>query len=388
MQRIAIILILSVFVACSANAAIRVERDGSGDFVNIQDAVDAAASGDTLLIGPGRWDEMFTYTPPQGGWTDDVIIVTDGKDLTLIGAGQDETIIGPETPPAFGLSGPNAVVLATYNRLEILNMTIENMSAGLYAVGTDIILSSVRIQMCGVGYIAFGPGPILLQDCLFNVFVDGGIAATPGVAIMMINSCIFEGGTDYYITARHVENIIISDCFFRDGVVAVQFDGTTCRGTIERCVVETGRGPHFAAVSGSRMELFDCTLVGGLKQLAAVGYAEITGSGNQFMGTTYGAGSYATIHVQLATLNLHGNHILKGDAPLTLLCTDYILDDPFTLDLRNNYWGTASADTLAAWIWNEDDDPDQNLVTLIEPFSPQPVPEEKTGTGDMKRMFR
>ena len=36
----------------------RVEKDGSGDSVAIQDAVDASASGDTILIGAGRFTEI------------------------------------------------------------------------------------------------------------------------------------------------------------------------------------------------------------------------------------------------------------------------------------------------------------------------------------------
>jgi len=33
----------------------RVEKDGSGDFAVIQNAVDAAAPGDTVVVGPGRY---------------------------------------------------------------------------------------------------------------------------------------------------------------------------------------------------------------------------------------------------------------------------------------------------------------------------------------------
>ena len=37
-----------------------VEQDGSGDFTVIQDAVDAAGDGDTVAIGPGRYEEYQT----------------------------------------------------------------------------------------------------------------------------------------------------------------------------------------------------------------------------------------------------------------------------------------------------------------------------------------
>ena len=35
----------------------RVERDGSGDFTTIRSAIEASAPGDTVLPGPGRYDE-------------------------------------------------------------------------------------------------------------------------------------------------------------------------------------------------------------------------------------------------------------------------------------------------------------------------------------------
>ncbi|MFH2054054.1 MAG: hypothetical protein ABIK96_16485, partial [bacterium] len=41
-----------------------VERDGSGNFTEIQPAIDAAASGDTILIGPGEYLETFEHYLP------------------------------------------------------------------------------------------------------------------------------------------------------------------------------------------------------------------------------------------------------------------------------------------------------------------------------------
>ena len=70
-KRILSTIVLLVATVGSAHATlIRVELDGSGDYINIQDAVNVAASGDTLMIGPGRWDQMFTYSIPAGGWPD------------------------------------------------------------------------------------------------------------------------------------------------------------------------------------------------------------------------------------------------------------------------------------------------------------------------------
>jgi pectin methylesterase-like acyl-CoA thioesterase len=91
-----------VTAAPAAARTWRVAKDGSGDFAVIQAAVDAAAPGDTVSIGPGRFLEKAPYTTP--GWTKDVYVVATKDSLTFIGSGQDVTIIGPatrlHTPPA------------------------------------------------------------------------------------------------------------------------------------------------------------------------------------------------------------------------------------------------------------------------------------------------
>jgi len=90
--------LLAVLLATQSIAATyRVELDGSADFTNLQPAVDAAATGDTIQIGPGRWDQYVMYEAP--GWTDQVVVAVDYKNLTLIGSGQDVTYLGPEVAP-------------------------------------------------------------------------------------------------------------------------------------------------------------------------------------------------------------------------------------------------------------------------------------------------
>ncbi len=83
-----------VFILCCLQATviastIHVEVDGTGDFTNIQPAVEAAASGDTIRIGPGVYDAFQSYTT-TGGVTTDAIIAVDWKDLVLIGSGRNE----------------------------------------------------------------------------------------------------------------------------------------------------------------------------------------------------------------------------------------------------------------------------------------------------------
>ena len=87
-------VLLAVLMASFADAATwHVEKDGSGDFIVIQDAIDTAAPGDTIQIGPGIYGEP--HIVESGGQDHCVTMYVQTDSLTIIGSGP-ETVIGPE----------------------------------------------------------------------------------------------------------------------------------------------------------------------------------------------------------------------------------------------------------------------------------------------------
>ena len=62
--------------------------------------------------------------------------------------------------------------------------------------------------------------------------------------------------------------------------------------------------------------------------------------------------------------------------------------DPVHLDLRNNYWGIASRDSIAALIWDGNDDSNIHAFVDFEPFSTTPLPTEKKSLGGVKGLYR
>ena len=87
-------VVMPVLLAATTTAATwQVAKDGSGDFTVIQDAVDVASPGDVIMVGPGRYEEFQVWNDGVHDWHIYVLIETD--DLTIIGSGPDETIIGP-----------------------------------------------------------------------------------------------------------------------------------------------------------------------------------------------------------------------------------------------------------------------------------------------------
>ena len=77
----------------SESATVRVAPDGSGDFANLEAAIDAVPAGATIMLGPGSYHLAQAL---------DII-----KALTLAGAGMDETVIVSEAEDyAVSFSGP------------------------------------------------------------------------------------------------------------------------------------------------------------------------------------------------------------------------------------------------------------------------------------------
>jgi hypothetical protein len=130
-----LVLIVATLFAVSAGARTwRVERNGMGDFTVIQAAVDAAASGDTITIGPGRFDESQHVTCQD--WSEDVRVLVTQWDLTIIGSGQ-ETIIGPERPWDLSQGEPKGIVAGNRwgnGNLVVRDLQIENLGAAVYKV--------------------------------------------------------------------------------------------------------------------------------------------------------------------------------------------------------------------------------------------------------------
>ena len=70
--------LVSLIIGSSFAASWTVNADGSGDQPTIQDAIDAAAEGDSILLSEGEFHAPFDLS---------------GKTINIIGAGRSETVI-------------------------------------------------------------------------------------------------------------------------------------------------------------------------------------------------------------------------------------------------------------------------------------------------------
>ncbi|MEW6742565.1 MAG: hypothetical protein AB1486_07385 [Planctomycetota bacterium] len=88
------LLLLAVILLALARSAMPatwiVAQDGSGDFIELQDAVDAAAPGDLILVKPGVYQGVYIQKP--------LSIVGSGPDRTVVAELFGDVILGGSLP--------------------------------------------------------------------------------------------------------------------------------------------------------------------------------------------------------------------------------------------------------------------------------------------------
>ena len=165
-----------------------VEQDGSGDFTVIQAAVDAASSGDVIMIGPGRYTGL--------SYQNSVALLPGDRDLTLIGAGADVSILSGEALDGTqGVSG-----LTRYGEsdryLEIKDLAFEHFSDwAVYANGGEVVVSGCDVAAsCTQGvFIRSESGGRLENSCLRSWFTGIHVAANGDAGfVVSSNICVIQ----------------------------------------------------------------------------------------------------------------------------------------------------------------------------------------------------
>ena len=353
----------------------RVERDGSGDFSNLQTAVNSVASGDTILIGPGRYTEVADYTLP-GWWTGPTYVGIARNFLTLIGTNRDAVIIGPDEPDFQGFFPMGIVTNVNVTMLTVENLSIENVRSGMYLLGRTEV-RNLRIEDCDFGIVSFNDGGLVVEDCEFRS--NGrGIAGFDDLEDALVTQCRFIGNSKGAHFARS-RSCTLTDCEFQGGGVSLAFEGAD--GVVERCTFTEQVTAAISLTDGAHVTLNRNTCVGGQASILIGNFSHAEGSRNLFADTTV-----ATIYMTSgSTASLHASDILpaEGDAFWALS----YLSDPVTIDLTGNYWGTADADSIEALILDGNDDPSVHAFVEYEPFEPQSVPNAKQSVGGLKSLF-
>ena len=86
-------------------------------------------------------------------------------------------------------------------------------------------------------------------------------------------------------------------------------------------------------------------------------------------------------------ITVHNSHIIKS-GQLAINCWNHEELGLVTHRLTDNYWGTTDPDTIANWIWDQNDDPANFSIVHYLPIADGPVPAEEKSFGSIKAMFR
>ena len=365
----------------SAAATWYVESDGSGNFPTIQEAVDAAAPGDTIQLGAGLFDYFFTH--PDFYYDMYVFISTDN--LTLRGAGIDQTVIGQIEEDVHSRQ-VYAIKVADGLTLQIEDLTIQLkdwFSSTLMRCGDDCIISTKR---CGFRDAQNGLHTrcemVEVVDCIFDGMVGTALTVFNNQRSAVRNSRFENSDLGMYLGGPEI--LTIEECVF-DGSSIGGSTGIYCeyqsRPDVLRCVF--WEHSHIAIIaSGDALHLYDCevTTTTGVGILASSGV--IGGTGN----IVYSE-SKTLVWSFASTNDFRNNHFLVGgDGYLVYVYRHW--SPPITVDLEFNWWGMEDADEISDLVHDHVDD--STLGTIIDyvPFLGGSVSVESRTWSDVKSIFR
>ncbi len=354
----------------------RVERGGGGDFTTLQPALDAAAAGDTILIGIGYYTEYETVWLPGWPFPTDIYAQVRCDDLTLIGMGAG-TVIGPWTAHFVNFSPSGFHMWPGVSGVRYRRLTLRNVYGGIYGDG-EADVDRCSFQGCDIGVMCYAP--VSVSRCVFVDCRDG--VATHGASDVQVQEGSFYNcriGVSINNSSTGAE---VAQCYFeggRLGVHVTEYSDCLVRDCTMRNQVVAGlTGEWFALITAERNTIAGC----GSRSISLGAQCRLFGSGN-----VVGAGADVTMLLSHSFTDFHGNHILKGGGPVVWLM-DYVHPPPDIVDLTWNYWGTDSGDSLAAWIIDGHDDPSIHGYVQYEPFSGSPLSERRQTLGAVKDMFR
>lgn len=377
-----------------------VEKSGSGDFEVIQDAVDASATGDTIRIGSGQFDDWEPYFDT---YVRNVRILVESKDLSFIGEEDGSTVVGPDS--AWNQGDPESIGMLVLSE-------------------SEIIVKNIHFRNLRNGYITWAGAVSLISNCQFSTnrssaFFFGG---QNHVGYSQVSGCTFRGGSPVktlHITAAYQDSIRVDGCTFefapssplnqgvfmsggRSLIANSRFVGAnSCiqvdRGasvTVRNCEFTDNGTCHVVASGGVGIEILDCTMTGQDRVFAA--------AGNEPYSFIMERSVVSDVHdAAIVAYKLEHGHvwdsILSGGDKGVVLFINHQYDpvQPVTqelttsvFDMRDNYWGTDDPDSIQVLIDDSHDDPECPYTILWEPYKTEPVAAEKTPLGGLKSMFR
>lgn len=416
MSKIYFILLL-LFLLVPGGVSARtwfVEVDDSGDFSDLQSASDAAASGDTIKVGVGRFGEP-AWSECLGDNLFTIMAIGEGS-IVIIGEGDGQSIIGPEEPWNGDLpsrTGIAAVGWCETTNLVIKGIQFENLT---HAVHCEFALNKDKELNKD---LSTGTS-LTVDDCTFRennlgLFLDANVNRISNC----LNSSTLLGGKFIanYMGAP-VREIYIQDChseLTNRATRHVAVGGELLR--ITGCVFDGGNGLMSEAISSSsnRFELINSRISGDRFGLTFYG-DDLYVNGCEFFNLKKGIWfpshdyymeientNFSDILVSsisygpTARGGIVRNCNLDKGAQYTISHTpskkesessEKDQEEYHNIDMSNNWWGTTDPDSIGAWIEDGMDDEEWPYYIVWRPFLDGTVSAEEKSLNDIKAFFR
>ena len=376
-----------------------VEKDGSGDFSVIQDAINASSSGDTIRVGAGRFnDHTIDYCTESDS---PARVILNKEELTLIGSGPENTIIGQTEPWELSQGRHMGIVVGRCGNLRysISNLKVENSFYGILGgIGTE-----GKIDGCVLSGHYYGclihSADVQINNCIFH---------SPVVSIPEPAQVVFFGANNFFITdcqfmsttvpglrTKHFINqspafVFVGNSSFEGGAIGVWSAGV--QTSVNSCSF-ADLSSFGVGCNGDDVTITDCLFSG-----VAVGVAETNAWNHlEIERCEFNNISEATFITSLSSTGFFHDCLLeKGerfvvDVPIFNVKTrDTEKGEIPHFDMTDNWWGTTDPDSIQAWIQDGNDFPEYPFFHVIdfEPFKGVAVPVEKTSLGGLKSFFR
>ena len=393
-------LVLALALAVPAMATTwYVETDGSTGFSTIQSAIDVAASGDTIRIGPGIYNQLHYLPPPLE--EERAIVHIPLQDLTLIGSGRDATFVGfgRSWEAAWGyMRGIHSGHALGNQSLRIEDLCVRNVYDGLFSQeGGQLHVVNCRFYGSNTDAALYTPNP------------------QPGDSMEFVD-CIFEPSdivsSSDHIWAHRQDLLIVRNCQFRlEDLGAdshVLFSGR--QAIIEGCEFYEGRVGISVGIVCDEIQVRDCLFDGqgyfGITSETGVNSVEDCHFRNQFVAFLendyHGNVNWS---VQRVTVENVSDSTFRFKSLGTGFISDSILAKGPTyvvraynieksargisyFDMTNNWWGTTESDSIQAWIYDGVDNPEIGGIIDYRGFKTEPLATERTSLGGLKALFK